>query len=243
MRVSASSGAYCERDGRDFDLLGEPANLFSNLFQIAIGAHYCVTVARDRRLDANLLGGVLYVCVALGSAIWHSVGLSWTLLLDLAVPFAFIAWFGFNWGFRVLRIRSVALRFAFLAAALGCTGGLVDAYASPVFSVHWAWFLVLMVGAVWHRTVCAWRPNGVLLAAALYAAGLLFYGADRVLCEDEKEGYQPGFHWLWHIFSALGGRLLLGALPPEDWRAPGHDIDPWCGCLKGSAVPTKVTPA
>ena len=236
MRVSASSGAYCERDGRDFDLLGEPLNLFSNGLQIGIGAHYCVTVSQRKNLDANLLGGVLYTAVAFGSAIWHSVGFGWALLLDLVIPFFFIAWFGFNWGFRVLRIRSVPLRFAFLLATLGGTGALVAAYASPVFSVHWAWFAVLLVAAAWHRLVCSWRPHGILLAAALYAVGLLFYGADRVMCTDEKKGYQPGFHWLWHVFSALGGLLLLKALPPEDWRAPGHDIDPWCGCLEAGAV-------
>ena len=244
MRVSASSAAYCERDGRDFDLLGEPANFFSNFFQIAAGLRYTYGVAQQKNLDVNVLGGVLYTAVACGSAIWHSVGLAWTLVLDLAIPFAFIAWFGYNWGYRVLRIRSVWLRFGFLFFALGGTGALVSLYTSPAFSVHWAWFVVLVAAAVWHRLICDWRPNGILASAGLYGVGLACYAMDRVLCEDERKGYQIGSHWLWHVFSALGGLLLLHSLPPEDWNAPGHDVDPWCGCFRRRAVPgEKVAPA
>lgn len=196
-----------------------------------------------KNLDANLLGGILYVCVAVGSAIWHSVGLEWTLLLDLAIPFLFIAWFGFNWSFRVLRVRSVPLRFGFLVFGLGATGALVALYTSPAISVHWAWFLVLVLGATWHAYICTWRPFGMFKAAVLYAVGLVCYAFDRTMCTDEKKGYQIGFHWLWHVFSALGGLLLLHSLPPEDWEAPGHNIDPFCGCLKRNAAPpTKVAP-
>ena len=239
MRVSAASAAYCERDGRDFDLLGEPANFFSNFFQIAVGIHYCVRVAKLENLDVNVLGGILYVLVACGSAVWHSVGLAWTLTLDLVIPFVFIAWFGYNWGYRVLRIRSVPLRFGFLLVALGGTGALVSLYTSPAFSIHWAWFAVLVACAAWHFAVCSWRPYSVLASAALYAAGLVCYALDRVACEDEKRGYQIGTHWLWHVFSALGGLLLLHSLPPEDWFVPGHNVDPFCGCLKTSAVHPK----
>ena len=70
-----------------------------------------------------------------------------------------------------------------------------------------------------------------------YAVGLACYAFDRVLCRDEQRGYQPGYHWLWHCFSAFAGLRLLHCLPPEDWKQPGHDIDPWCGCLATDAVP------
>ena len=237
MKVSATSAAYCERDGDDFNLLGEPCNFFSNFVQILVGIIYCVRVSKQKNFDVNLPGGIIYTLVAVGSAIWHSVGLQWALYLDLGIPFIFISWFMYNWAYRQLGIRSVPKRFGAMICGLGIIGSLSTFYTSPLIGVHWGWFTVLVMGGFVHFYVSTWHRWRILQASAFYAIGLFFFAADRELCKDEQDGYQPGFHWLWHLFSATGGLILLYSLPPEDWFIEGHDIqDIWCGCFKESAV-------
>ena len=237
MKVDSRAQGYCERDGDSFNLLGEPLNFFSNFVQIGLGVAYTARVKDEPNLDVNLPGAVLYTATSVGSAVWHSVALPWCYPLDMAIPIVFIGWFSFNWAYRVLAIRSVALRFGATLAAYGGMGALAVAYDSPHFGVHWSWIAMFAPLAVAHKLKCSWRPNALLKSFACMAAALACYALDRVACRDEAPGYQPGFHWLWHLGSALGGFQLLRSLPPEDWFVAGHNIDdPWCGGLSVDAV-------
>jgi hypothetical protein len=233
--VSSASQAYCERDGANFNLLGEPMNVSSNVVQIGLGIWFCLKTTKQKNRDVDLPGGFLFTAVAVGSAVWHSLGYGWALYLDLMIPFLFIAWFGFNWGFRQLAIRSVPLRCAFIAVALSCTGALSAVYTSPSVGVHLSWFSVLLFMGFVNVRVSTYKKYNILYSAAFYAVGLMFYAFDRELCEDEKPGYNPGFHWVWHLFSCGGGWVLLHSLPPEDHFVDGHNITPF-GCCRRAAV-------
>lgn len=231
--VDERAQAYCERDGDGFDLLGEPMNFFSNFLQIGIGLAYSAKVSQEPHLDVNLPGAVLYTLTGVGSAIWHSVALTATYALDMVIPIMFIGWFSFNWAYRVLHLRSVALRITAMLVAYGGMATLAVTYDSPLFGVHWSWISLLLILAVLHYRLCTWRPRALLKAFLIMSMALCCYALDRVACQNERSGYQPGFHWLWHVISAFGGLMLLRSLPPEDWYVEGHDVkDIWCGgCL------------
>ena len=244
MRTDSRSQAYCERDGNKIDPWGEPLNVVSNGPQLVLGLWYMVKVHRDANIDVQLPGAMLYTATAMGSTIWHAVGITATYYFDIALPVAFIGWFTFNYAYRVLGVRSVALRFAATFGSYGGLGVLAYIHDSNLLGVHWAWIALLLPLAVVHKLKCTWKPNALLKSWLVMCVALFWYAADRAFCKDEQPGYQPGYHWLWHLFSAIGGFLILHSLPPEDWAKPGHAIDdPWCGGLRRDAVGRSVHPA
>ena len=212
-QVSDVSVAYCERDGNTFNLFGEPLNVLSNFPQLILGLMYCYKLRQSSR---QVLGGSLYTLVSIGSMIWHATGFLWTLYLDLFFPGLFILWFSYHWGYRVLGISSKWKRFVFPFLGLVLSHFISYWYQAPYIDSHWSWYSVMIVLAIWHRLISYWRPWSILIAVVWYGIALVFYALDSVICRDEQPGYQPGWHWLWHLFSCGGGWCLLHSLPPND---------------------------
>ena len=227
-----SDEIYCERNSPEFNLLGEPINLFSNFFQIGLGLSYCYRVRnvlprnvellgnpRNVELLGNprnveLLGGILYTLVGIGSSIWHSFGLTWTLVLDLFFPALFILWFSYHWTNRVLGIENVCLRFVALGFISGLSNFLGNFFQVAYIDGHWSWSTTIVLLGLVHKWKSNWKPNLIIISSFLYGIALVFYALDTILCDEDSEDYQLGYHWVWHIFSSLGGFCLLLSLPP-----------------------------
>lgn len=209
-----SDEIYCERNSSEFNLLGEPINLFSNFFQIGIGLTYCYRVRKIKPRHVELLGGILYTLVGIGSSIWHSFGLTWTLILDLFFPALFILWFSYHWTNRVLGIKNVCLRFVALGFISGLSNFLGNFFQVAYIGAHWSWFTTIVLLGLVHKWKSNWKPNLIIISSLLYGIALVFYALDTILCDEDSLDYQLGYHWVWHIFSSLGGFCLLLSLPP-----------------------------
>ena len=248
---------YCERIGTAFSVNAEPLNVWTNLWQLCLGVGFTVYACRrgrdgKRRNDVSAAGGVLFSLVAIGSLVWHMLGYNITYLLDIAIPNLFIIWFAYQWFWRTLRLRQVWPRVLLVVASFAVFAGLlalgdrVPWY--PYTSVHWAWWVLLLVFSPIHWAVSrSFRRWAIALATAILAVALIFYAVDKaqhlrlppsglrgngldkaaVPCE-----WRVGSHFLWHLTSATGFFLLLLALPPEDHHSPGLELRPCWSCFR-----------
>ena len=223
---------YCERVGTEFNANGEPFNTYSTLFQLALGLLYIGFVSTRENHDIGLLGGVLFAAVALGAFLWHMLAFNWAYLLDMTLPMFFVVWFTWHWGWRVCRFRRVWPRFAFALVAFGLFGALYG--VGPRFplykytSVHWVWWALLLVLSPIHWAISTYRRYAIAIATLILLIAIVFYGWDKAMIVHGT-CWQPGTHFLWHLFAATGFFGLLLSLPPEDWESPGLNLEPWLG--------------
>ena len=234
--IDAVVDLYCERTDETFNFFAEPANTFTNLYQLALGVVFMARACRSSRWDINIAGGLLYCLVAIGAFVWHATGLNFTYFLDMFFPMLLVVWFGYHWLWRVGRIKRVWPRVVGIVLALVIFLGM--AAIGPRFplyaytSVHWVWFVLLLVLALVHHRISTYQPRRLYLSVAILALSLFFYGLDKKMEADGACWPPVGWHWAWHVVSATGFFVLINVLPPEDHESPGLDLAPCYSCFR-----------
>ncbi|MEA3641325.1 MAG: hypothetical protein VBE63_15475 [Lamprobacter sp.] len=205
---------YCERAGAA-GLLAEPINLMTNAaFIIA-----ALLVARRLVAQPNLrlrnswdLGLLILLlgAIGIGSALWHSFATGWAVLADVIPITLFINLYLLSFGWRVLRLRPLALAGLWLSYQVLSIG--LIAITGPELlngSVGYLPALAFLVGFWWVLRRRADPLSPTLLAAyLLFIGSLTFRTLDMALC-----GLMPlGLHFLWHLLNALLLYLLLSGL-------------------------------
>ncbi|MEA3640588.1 MAG: ceramidase domain-containing protein [Lamprobacter sp.] len=205
---------YCERAGTA-GLLAEPINLITNTAFViaAVFAARRLVAKPDLGLRNSWDLGLLILllgAIGIGSALWHSFATVWAVLADVIPITLFINLYLLSFGWRVLRLRPLALAGLWLGYQVLSVG--LVALTGPELlngSVGYLPALAFLVGFWW-----VLRRRADPLAPTLLAACLLFIGSltfrtlDMALC-----GLMPlGLHFLWHLLNALLLYLLLRGL-------------------------------
>ncbi|MBK5941751.1 hypothetical protein [Halochromatium roseum] len=205
---------YCERAGAA-GLLAEPINLITN------AAFVIAAVLAARRLAAEPdLGlsnswdlGLLILllgAIGIGSALWHSFATGWAVLADVIPITLFINLYLLSFGWRVLRLRPLALAGLWLSYQVLSIG--LVALTGPELlngSVGYLPALAFLGGFWWvlRRRTDPLAPT-LLAACLLFIGSLTFRTLDVALC-----GMLPlGLHFFWHVLNALLLFLLLRGL-------------------------------
>ena len=225
---------YCERGGEP-GLWAEPVNALTNLaFLLA-----ALLVARrlattpDLRLhnawDLWLLTLVL-AAIGIGSGLWHTVATAWAVLADVIPIAVFINLYLLSFGWRVLRLRPVAL----LALWLGyqtVNAGLLALVPADALngSAGYLPALAFLGGfaVVLHRRGNA-MASQLMAAAGLFALSVVLCTLDKPLCG----GLPLGTHFLWHLLNAvllyllLTGLIRYGRRPAANHQPPATSHQP-----------------
>lgn len=203
---------YCERGDSAF--WAEPLNAVTNgAFLMAAGLALLLWLGSARRDGPSALLIVLVAAIGVGSFLFHTMPMRWTLLADV-VPIQFFAFSYF--GLALRRYLDVPLWLAvigtlgFVGFALGLSGLLAPLLPFARGSAGYAAFVLALFGvaALVARREGA-SPTAVLLAAAgaIFALSLTLRSLDGVACATVPFG----LHWLWHVLNAVVLYLLLRA--------------------------------
>lgn len=202
--------AYCERGDASF--WAEPLNAASNaaFLVAAVAAGLRARAARD---PACLALAILTGVVGLGSFLFHTLAVRWSMLADV-VPIALFI-HAYFWlamarflGLGALTATAATLAFAALGSGLapvldGLTGwssaertnGSIDYLLAILALAAVAALLPWAPGPSEARRATARRLVGI---AALFAVSLVLRTADRSVCLR----WPLGTHCLWHVLNA-----------------------------------------
>ncbi|MBK1705091.1 ceramidase domain-containing protein [Halochromatium glycolicum] len=206
--------SYCERAGAA-GLLAEPINLITNAAFVvaAVFAARRLAIEPDLGLrnawDLGLLV-LLLAAIGVGSALWHSFATGWAVLADVIPITLFINLYLLSFGWRVLRLRPLALAGLWLGYQVLSVG--LVALTGPGLlngSIGYVPALAFLVGFWWvlRRRADPLAPM-LLTACLLFVSSLTFRTLDIAAC-----GTLPiGLHFLWHLLNALLLYLLLRGL-------------------------------
>ncbi len=229
---------YCERQG-DPSFWAEPINAISNGGFVVAGAWLVSLLLRDADKGARPRDPLSWILVALivaigiGSFLFHTLAVRWSLLADV-IPIALFMLAGvfaigrrcMQWplwaawaavfGFIGLRFGSSALGNVVLAPAEGqlqtawqdALGG-VFGYG-PALIVLAVSAIVMLGFADGERREAGRR---LLAASGVFAASLALRTIDEPLCGAfTVSGVPIGTHFLWHLLNALVLYLTASAL-------------------------------
>lgn len=202
---------YCERvsDG----LLAEPANVLSS-FGFVLAA---LLVYRMHKSSRALTGPMpelmillfLATCMAIGSALFHSLSTMGSILFDVVPIFFFVLFYLYVFARNLLglsAVKSVAM-FAVLAA-----GNLIYKYhvfrAADGYISYIPTFIFLATLALYMLIRRHPSAKRVLLASCIAFASLYLRIVDRQWCG----AWPMGTHFLWHLCSALVVYILMREL-------------------------------
>lgn len=205
---------YCERAGAA-GLLAEPINLVTNAAFIIAAVLAARRLAAEPGLrlrnswDLGLLV-LMLAAIGIGSALWHSFATGWAVLADVIPITLFINLYLLSFGWRVLRLRVLALAGLWLGY-LVLSVGLVALTGPELLngSIGYVPALAFLVGFWWvlRRRADPLAPM-LLTACLLFVGSLTFRTLDIAVC-----GTLPiGLHFLWHLLNALLLYLLLRGL-------------------------------
>ncbi|GJD48051.1 hypothetical protein OPKNFCMD_0766 [Methylobacterium crusticola] len=219
--------AYCERTGPE--AWAEPLNALSNAaFLVAAAAILRRSRAGPRDPTVEGLGWLVGV-IGLGSALFHTLAVRWSMLADVIPIAVFVHAYVFLAMRRLLGLTlgaALALTLAFAAAAAGLEPALSGLAGRPLGpptngSIDYApaALALLGVGGVLRRAGAgtARRRAGTALLGlgGLFLVSLAVRTLDAALCPV----LPAGTHWLWHLINAA---VLYGLarVALEHGRAP-----------------------
>lgn len=206
--------AYCERSDPGF--WAEPVNAVSNAAFLAAAALAAAQARRSEPRDGPALAlGALVAVVGLGSFLFHTLALRWSLLADVIPIALFIHGYFFlamrrYFGFGPIAATGATLSFAALGFGLepaldAMLGRSTDALTNGSIAYVPAILALLGVAAGLLRPqACALGParhragRALLGVAALFALSLTFRTLDRAVCPV----WPLGTHAAWHILNA-----------------------------------------
>ncbi|AWN42342.1 ceramidase domain-containing protein [Methylobacterium durans] len=223
--------AYCERTDPGF--WAEPLNAATNaafLIAAALAGWRAVHgfgsghAARAPVFDpAALALSLLAACVGVGSFLFHTVALRWSMLADV-IPIALFIYAYFLLAMRrflglgVAQATTATLCFAGASFALEPTLSLIaerDLGTATNGSIDYVPALLALIGvggallASARGTARREAGRRILAVAALFLVSLAFRTADRAACP----GLPTGTHFLWHLLNAcVLYALILAAL-------------------------------
>jgi hypothetical protein len=208
---------YCERLGPG--LWAEPLNALTNLAFILAGLLLVVALRRSeaavRRDPAIIALVALLFVIGLGSGLFHTFAVFWSMLADV-IP---IALFILLYMYLALR-RLVALPLwgclLGVAVVLALTVVMPAAFGFSVATYGVALAAMLAVGGFLHFG--RRHPAGprILGAAGVFALSLALRTADLPLCA----ALPSGTHFLWHLLNAVVLYSLTRTMLKHGERAP-----------------------
>ncbi|KQP91134.1 hypothetical protein ASF60_04240 [Methylobacterium sp. Leaf113] len=206
--------AYCERSDPGF--WAEPVNALSNGAFLAASAAVVWRIRRSERSDGPaLLLGALMAVVGLGSFLFHTLAVRWSLLADV-IPIAL-----FIHGYVLLALRrffglgltpALLATLAFAAFGFGLEPALdaLTGRSTEVLtngSVAYLPAILALAGVaagLLRPQACALGParaeagRALLWIAALFCLSLTLRTLDRAICPV----WPLGTHALWHVLNA-----------------------------------------
>lgn len=218
--------AYCERTDASF--WAEPLNAVSNAaFLVAAVAAFRLAGSGPHRDPAAMALAVLVGIVGIGSALFHTLAVRWSLLADV-VPIALFIYsyfllamrrlLGLGLGPAILATLAFAGFHAGLEPALdAATGRSMDTLANGSIAYVPAVLALLGVATGLLRPQgCGLRPRrrraglSLLAITGLFALSLMLRTLDAGLCPS----LPTGTHFLWHLLNAA----VLYGLIATAWR-------------------------
>ena len=192
--------AFCEE--RLCAWIVEPANAWSNIAYLAVGAYVCWRAIRGgERLLLPI--GVSGLLVGFGSFAFHATGPFWGEALDISAMFLISGLFLtfalkrlLGWGLRLLLTAYLGILLLSVGLLL-----LVRPSGIPIFSLHLIIWLALEVRLYRARR----RPidySALRLMLIFFAASFLSWVVDitGLLCDPENHWISG--HAIWHLLNA-----------------------------------------
>lgn len=191
---------YCERVGPAF--WAEPLNAVSNMAFIVAAGLLVVALRRGDaalRSDPAILSLVsLVFLIGIGSSLFHTFAVVWSMLADVIPIAAFILLYMYL-ALRRLVVLPLRACLPILLAVLALVIAMPLLFGFSVSTYAVALAAMVIVGGFLHfsRKHPAGRP--ILIAAVIFAVSLSFRTLDLPLCEV----LPIGTHYFWHILNAL----------------------------------------
>ncbi|MEH3146762.1 MAG: hypothetical protein PGN34_15755 [Methylobacterium frigidaeris] len=200
--------AYCERTGPE--PWAEPLNAVSNLAFLLVAVLLWWEGRGRRDAAAAALAGLVAV-IGIGSALFHTFAVRWSMLADV-IPIAVFIYAAFLVMVRRVLglgpLAAVAATLAFAAAAAGFEPALSAIAGSPLGpptngSIDYAPAALALAG-VGATALAAAGTDRRRAGRALIGLGLLFAVSlgvrtlDPALCA----AIPVGTHWIWHLLNA-----------------------------------------
>ncbi len=191
---------YCERVGPEF--WAEPLNAVSNLAFILAGGLLVVAFRREGatlRSDpaiAALIGLVFFIGV--GSGLFHTFAVVWSMLADVIPIAAFILLYMYLALRRLVMLPLQAcLLILLVVLALVIAMPLLFGFSVSTYAVALA--AMILVGGFLHFR--RGHPAGlpILITAGVFATSLSLRTIDLPLCEV----LPIGTHYFWHVLNAV----------------------------------------
>lgn len=191
---------YCERVGTAF--WAEPLNAVSNLAFIVAAGLLVVALRREGaalRSDLAILSLVTLVfLIGIGSGLFHTFAVVWSMLADVIPIAAFILLYMY---LALRRLVALPLRTCLLilvaVLALVVAMPLLFGFSVSTYAVALAAMIVVGGFLRFSREHPAGRP--ILITAGVFAVSLALRTADLPLCEV----LPVGTHYFWHILNAV----------------------------------------
>lgn len=199
---------YCERIGSDF--WGEPLNAISNL-SFFIAAWFAWRLAQGKTFDTAKEVKVLAVLIAtigLGSLLFHTLALRWTLYADVIPISLYQGVFLCFYLRKIPKLSYVVITLILLLFLLShLTIGVLPIHVlngSITYSPALIFLLSIGYYHLQSKKHFAW---GLLIASMIFAISLTFRSIDLNVCES----LSIGTHSLWHMLNGLVLYLTVSA--------------------------------
>ena len=199
---------YCERVGSG--VWDEPLNAISNI-SFFIAAWFAWRLAQGKSFDAAKEVKVLSVLMAvigIGSLLFHTLALRWTLYADVIPISLYQAVFLFFYLRKISELSYVVITLIlslFLVSHL--TIGVLPIHLLNG-SITYSPALIFLLGIgyyhLYSKKQFAW---GLLIASMIFAISLAFRSIDLNVCES----LSIGTHSLWHLLNGLVLYLTVSA--------------------------------
>lgn len=199
---------YCERVGSGF--WDEPLNAISNI-SFFIAAWFAWRLAQGKSFDASKEVKILAILIAvigLGSLLFHTLALRWTLYADVIPISVYQSVFLSFYLRKISKLSYVVISFILLLFLFAhFTLGMLPIHAlngSITYSPALIFLLSIGYYHLYSKKQFAW---GLLIASMLFAISLVFRTIDFNVCES----LSIGTHHLWHLFNGLVLYLTVSA--------------------------------
>jgi hypothetical protein len=199
---------YCERVGSGF--WDEPLNAITNI-SFFIAAWFAWRLAQDKSLDTAKEVKVLAVLIAVigvGSLLFHTLALRWTLYADIIPITLYQGVFLCFYLRKISKLSYLLISFILLLFLFAhFTLGMLPIHALNG-SITYSPALIFLLGIGYYhlhtKKQFAW---GLLIASMLFAISLAFRTIDLNVCEN----LSIGTHSLWHLLNGFVLYLTVSA--------------------------------
>jgi hypothetical protein len=195
---------YCERSAAG--LWGEPVNALTNLAFLVAGIFAWQLYRHNRQTVKKpafdlLILIILLFCIAIGSALWHTIAQPWAELADAIPILLFISVYLLSFLWRVLHLRTVWIILIFALFQV-VDNAVIFAVPKDVlngslfYGPTWFTLLIFTLLLLQNRHPAA---KSFVTATLLFSAALVFRTLDQTVCSV----IPFGTHFMWHLLIAI----------------------------------------